>query len=113
MGKLLPPADAPIGDAPLTDGAYIDAKMFRDKFPYLNTPVVTSPLDPSITITLQSAAAVQGPYHSIPSAYNPGTQTLSGNKTDPNSEFYRLKANGKISLNGIKLDNTSVEIGVK
>jgi hypothetical protein len=29
MGKLLLPADAPIGDAPLTDGAYIDAKMFR------------------------------------------------------------------------------------
>jgi hypothetical protein len=113
MGILLPSTNAPSGQLPFTDGAYVDAKVFRQAFPYLNTPLTSSPNDPSITITLQSAATVQGPYHSIPATYNPGTQTLIGAKTDPSAEFYRLKANGKISLDGIKPVGSSVEIGVK
>ncbi len=43
MGYLLPPAVAPAGQLPLTDGATISAKDFDNAFPYLRTPVVQSP----------------------------------------------------------------------
>lgn len=45
MGKLCKlnigcgPADAPAGDAPLTDGAFVDDGMFDAAFPYLRTPL--------------------------------------------------------------------------
>ena len=49
MGKLCKlsigcvPADAAAGDAPLTDGAFIDDAMFGNTFPYLGTPIPGSP----------------------------------------------------------------------
>jgi hypothetical protein len=39
MGALLPVADAPSGQLPFTDGAVTKATNFRNKFPYLNTPI--------------------------------------------------------------------------
>ncbi len=113
MGKLLAPADAPVGDAPLTDGAYIDANVFRDKFPYLNTPVVTSPLDLNmIEINLQSAAEVQGPYGSIPVSFDSGSKQLSGSKPGSSNRFYRVRANSKLNLSRISVGETNVQIGV-
>ena len=113
MGVLLPVADAPSGQLPFTDGAFIDAKMFPEKFPYLNTPIISSPLEPEITITLQSAAQVQGPYRSIPATYDAAARKLTGTQPDPKTGFYRLKANGKVSLDGIKVEGNNVQIGVK
>ncbi|MEO8426529.1 MAG: DUF4331 domain-containing protein [Verrucomicrobiota bacterium] len=113
MGVLLPLADAPSGPLAFTDGAFIDAKMFPEKFPYLNTPIISSPLEPEITITLQSAAQVQGPYRSIPATYDSAARTLTGTQPDPKTGYYRLKANGKVSLDGVKVEGTNVEIGVK
>ena len=49
MGKLCKlsigcvPTDAPAGDAPLTDGAFIDDNLFDNAFPYLRTPIAGSP----------------------------------------------------------------------
>ena len=59
MGVLLPPAQAPSGSLPYTDGAIVNAtigytmdglptsdvafRLFRDTFPYLQTPVSGSP----------------------------------------------------------------------
>jgi len=43
MGVLLPAADAPSGQLPYTDGATVQATDFRDRFPYLNTPIPGSP----------------------------------------------------------------------
>ncbi len=43
---LCDPADAPVGLAPLTDGAAQNALQFSDKFPYLLTPVAGSPYSP-------------------------------------------------------------------
>lgn len=45
MGALLPAANAPSGDLPFTDGVFIDATMFDDRFPYLNDPLPGSPTD--------------------------------------------------------------------
>jgi hypothetical protein len=39
MGVLLPAADAPSGQLPYTDGAYVDATFFEDRFPYLRDPI--------------------------------------------------------------------------
>ena len=45
MGKLISaglygmPSQAPAGEAPLTDGAYVDANMFDNAFPYLRDPL--------------------------------------------------------------------------
>lgn len=49
MGKLCRlsigcvPADAPAGDAPLTDGAFVNDAMFSSSFPYLLTPIAGAP----------------------------------------------------------------------
>jgi hypothetical protein len=43
MGVLLDPADAPAGQLPFTDGAYVDASYFDETFPYLVTPLPGSP----------------------------------------------------------------------
>ena len=43
MGVLLEEDVAPAGQAPLTDGAYVDASKFDDSFPYLVTPLPGSP----------------------------------------------------------------------
>ena len=45
MGVLLDPADAPAGQLPFTDGAFVDASAFDDTFPYLTTPLPGSPSD--------------------------------------------------------------------
>lgn len=43
MGVLLPISDAPSGQLPFTDGAFVDASMFDDHFPYLRDPIPGSP----------------------------------------------------------------------
>jgi hypothetical protein len=43
MGVLLDPADAPAGQLPFTDGAYVDDSFFDTAFPYLVTPLPGSP----------------------------------------------------------------------
>lgn len=43
MGALLPQSDAPSGQLPYTDGATVNAGVFRSQFPYLNTPIAGSP----------------------------------------------------------------------
>ena len=45
MGVLLDPTDAPAGQLPFTDGAYVDATFFDSVFPYLKTPYPGSPND--------------------------------------------------------------------
>lgn len=40
---LCKPADAPVGNAPLTDGAPISAAELQNAFPYLNPPLTNSP----------------------------------------------------------------------
>lgn len=37
------PEDAPSGDLPFTDGAFVDATFFAESFPYLRTPIPGSP----------------------------------------------------------------------
>ncbi len=112
MGALVP--GSPNEKVPFTDGAYIDAKMFPDKFPYLNPPLKGSPNDPTIEVLLQSAHQVQGPFQNVAGvSYDSAKQQLSADKTDPNAEFYRLKADRKVSFGGIQVDGAKVKLGLK
>jgi hypothetical protein len=43
MGVLLDPEDAPAGQLPFTDGAFVDDSFFDTTFPYLVTPLPGSP----------------------------------------------------------------------
>lgn len=43
MGVLLDARDAPSGQLPFTDGAYLDATFFDASFPYVRTPLPGSP----------------------------------------------------------------------
>ncbi|MCC7291654.1 MAG: DUF4331 domain-containing protein [Phycisphaerales bacterium] len=43
MGVLLPIEQAPSGQLPFTDGAYVDSSYFDAVFPYLKTPLAGSP----------------------------------------------------------------------
>ncbi len=97
MGKLLPPASAPVGDAPLTDGAYIDARMFPARFPYLNSPLKGAPNDPTITILPKTAQRVEGPYAPVQGTYDPATRKLSV-PLDKGNGFLTLEADGAVRL---------------
>lgn len=43
MGVLLPAASAPSGQLPFTDGALVNASFFDSRFPFLRTPLSSSP----------------------------------------------------------------------
>ncbi|HEX4871092.1 MAG TPA: DUF4331 domain-containing protein [Nevskiaceae bacterium] len=42
-GAFCNPEDAPVGNAPITDGAFVDASAFDESFPYLKSPIPGSP----------------------------------------------------------------------
>ncbi|HVY68345.1 MAG TPA: DUF4331 domain-containing protein [Verrucomicrobiae bacterium] len=112
MGALVP--GSPNEKVPFTDGAYVDAKMFRDTFPYLNLPIQGSPNDPYINILLQSSAQAQGPYSNASGvSYNPASQQLTADKPADGSGFYRLQTDGKAGLSGLKVNSQTVQVGVK
>ncbi|HTH48469.1 MAG TPA: DUF4331 domain-containing protein [Candidatus Limnocylindria bacterium] len=97
MGKLLTPDVAPVGDAPLTDGANVDASMFLNRFPYLTTPIPGSPNDPTITITAQTAGSAAGPYKAVKGSYDPATRKLTVPATG-DAQFLRIKSDAKVGL---------------
>lgn len=53
---LCDPADAPAGNAPITDGALQSAWQFDNSFPYLTTPIPGSPSDAAIPRTADAPA---------------------------------------------------------
>jgi hypothetical protein len=119
MGKLIKlglfgtPDQAPAGDVPFTDGAYVDSSMFMDHFPYLNPPLPGSPNEQSITIVPQTAGIVTGPFSSVPSTYDANTRTLTVAKPVGSAGFLRLKADGKVTLTNATTTATEITVQVK
>jgi len=113
MGKLLSTNDAPSGQLPFTDGALVNASMFDSVFPYLKTPIPGSPNDLSITITLQSAPQVEGPYASKPATYDANTQKVSAPKESGPNGFYRLKSDRPARLGDFMVGSTNVTFRVE
>ncbi|MCI0537179.1 MAG: DUF4331 domain-containing protein [Verrucomicrobiales bacterium] len=113
MGKLLTEAEAPSGQLPFTDGALVNAGYFSEKFPYLRAPLPGSPNEYSVTVTLQAAASVQGPYRSVPATYDSATRKLTAGKPDEATGFFRARANGKITFDGVTVGADNVSLGVK
>lgn len=98
MGKLLTPAEAPVGDAPITDGAIVNASFFANQFPYLLAPLGGSPNDLSITIQPQAAASLNGPLRPVPGKFDPATRRLTVTAPAEGSSFLGVKADAKVTL---------------
>jgi len=113
MGKLLTPDVAPVGDAPLTDGALVNALMFPAKFPYLNPPLPGSPNEPTITIVPQTAATADGKFRNVAGTYDPATRKLTVPAPAAGQGFLGLKANGKVKLEKAQLEGESITATVK
>ena len=114
MGKLLSTNDAPSGQLAFTDGALVNAGMFQSAFPYLNSPLPGSPNEPSVTITLQSSAQVNGPFHSVPASFDAATRQLATPKRPEDASFYRLKADrAGTQLGQPSVGENTVQLGVK
>jgi hypothetical protein len=102
MGKLLTPDKAPIGDAPLTDGATVNARMFPNRFPYLNEPIPGSP-NRYVTIGAQTSAAADGPFQNVKPSVDPGTGRVSVQQQG-DSQFLRIESDRKLNLTDTKVE---------
>ena len=114
MGKLLSTNDAPSGELPFTDGAYVDANFFQPVFPYINPPLAGSPNDLSFPVTLQRSPLATGPYTSVPAAYNGADQTVTSTTTGGSSGFYRtVSPQPGVSLGQPKLTGSNVVMTIE
>jgi hypothetical protein len=113
MGKLLTPDVAPVGDAPLTDGATVNATMFPAKFPYLNSPLPGSPNEPTITIVPQTSATADGKFKSVAGTYDPATRRLTVPAPAAGTGFLGLKADAKVKLENVTVAGDSLSATVK
>lgn len=115
MGVLLPPADAPAGQLAYTDGAKVDASFFDSTFPYLKTPIPGSPNSESLTIILQAAASLLGPFQPVPAVYDPVRRVLIAQRVDPATGYYRAQTDGgALRFTGVTAPDAGgrVELGV-
>ncbi len=116
MGKLLSTNDAPSGQLPFTDGAYVDAAMFDSTFPYIKPPLPGSPNDLSVLVTLQASTKVTGPFMDVQATYNQMKKKLITPRTDDSQRFFRLRqdtpSDKPVSFNGEIQTVPDVELGV-
>ncbi len=112
MGKLLTPDVAPVGDAPLTDGATVNSLMFGNEFPYLNTPIPGSP-STTITIGVETSASVNGGYQAVKPGFDAGTRRLSAPQPSPDQGFVRVSADRAVNLSDTQVDANTVSTKVE
>jgi hypothetical protein len=113
MGVLLPTNDAPSGQLPFTDGAYVDSTMFQSVFPYINPPLAGSPNSLSVTVTLQNSQNIVGPFVDTKVIYNNATKTLAAPLTGGTTGFYRAVADqAGVSLGTPTVTSTNVVMSV-
>jgi hypothetical protein len=113
MGKLLTPDVAPVGDAPLTDGALVTARQFPARFPYLNSPIPGSPNEPTITIVPQTSASLGSGFRSVAGSYDPATRKLTVPAPAGDKGFLRLRADGKVQLDNVAVEGDRISATVK
>ena len=112
MGALIP--GSPNEKVPFTDGAYLDASFFTEKFPYLRPPLKGSPNDPTINILLKKSPKVAGPYENATGVkWDEGSQTLTTDKPAGPNAFFKLEADGKVDFQSIKIQGSAVKLGLK
>lgn len=112
MGALVP--GSPNEKVPFTDGATVDASFFDESFPYLKTPLKGSPNDPSINILLKSSPAATAGFQNAKGVkWDPATQTLTADQASPAAGFYKLQADGKVTVDSLRLQGSQVKLGLK
>ncbi|MEO8428599.1 MAG: DUF4331 domain-containing protein [Verrucomicrobiota bacterium] len=114
MGVLLSTNDAPSGQLPYTDGAYVDASRFYTNFPYLKEPLAGSPNDLSVLVTLEASTnGAVGPFTAVPAVYDPQQRKLVTPKTDDAIRIFRLNADGPVNLDARRIDTVpNVQLGI-
>ncbi|MBN8247483.1 MAG: DUF4331 family protein [Verrucomicrobia bacterium] len=113
MGKLLPPASAPVGDAPLTDGALVNASFFSNQFPYLASPLAGSPNDLSITIRPQVSPTAQSAFKAVTGRFDPATRQLTVSVPAGDSALLGVAADAKAALADPKAGDGTLTATVK
>jgi hypothetical protein len=117
MGALLDPTNAPSGSLPFTDGATVNASMFPNQFPYLNTPVSGSP-NTTISISAKTSANVSSGfqsllYQTLNSGYNPATHTLTVPKPAPNTGFLHLHTDRKVDAVNPTVTSSNLSVRIQ
>lgn len=113
MGVLLATNDAPSGQLPYTDGAYVDATRFYSTFPYLKEPLPGSPNDFSVLVTLEASTNAAGAFAPVPVVYDPVDRKLVTPKTDNTERFFRLNADGPVDLDSRRIETVpNVQLGI-
>jgi hypothetical protein len=113
MGKLLSTNDAPSGQLPFTDGAVIDASFFTSSFPYLKPPIPGSPLGSEITVKVQAAAAVTGPFSDVRPGYDPRTSEFIAPKVADSQGYYRLSSDQSTQIQSVTNHGDSTGLTVR
>src|SRR6185369_16268388 len=113
MGKLLSTNDAPSGQFPFTDGAIVDASFFNSTFPYLKPPIPGSPLGAEITLSVQAAAKVSGPYSDVRPGFDPRTSEIIAPKAGADQGYYRLSSDGPTQISKVTDHGDSTGLTVK
>ena len=114
MGALLSTNDAPSGQLPFTDGAYVDSTFFTNAFPYIMPPLPGSPNSPSVTVTMMSSPSLAGPYQAVPTTYNSNNATLTSPTTGAGTGFYKVQADRYgVVLSNPKVKGTNVTMTVQ
>ncbi|MBC8097414.1 MAG: DUF4331 domain-containing protein [Akkermansiaceae bacterium] len=117
MGKLLSTNDAPSGQLPYTDGAFVNASMFATNFPYIRPPLPGSPNDFSVLINLQASSDPGGPFTNVLAIYDEKAQKLITPKTDNVARFFRLQSDtptgNPVTLDSRRIETTpNVQLGI-
>lgn len=114
MGVLLSTNDAPSGQLPYTDGAYVDAARFKTNFPYLQEPLPGSPNDFSVLVTLEASTTPAGAFSAVPVVYDPIDRKLVTPKTDNTERFFRLNADGPVEFDSRRIETVpNVQLGIR
>ncbi len=113
MGKLLKPAEAPVGDAPITDGAPVNAAMFDNQFPYLTSPLAGSPNDLSITLQPQVAPTLDGPFRNVPGTLDPATRRIGVAAPAQGNAMFRVRSDSRTELTAPDVSGGRISAQVK
>jgi hypothetical protein len=104
-GRLIQPPVA-TSTLPLTDGVSVDAKAFRDTFPYLNTPLPGSP-NTRAWVEVNSTATLRGPFEPVTDLRAQG-QTVTAARPDGPEHYFQIRSDIRLRITGFTADPSTV-----
>lgn len=101
------------GSPPLNDGVHVDAMMFADTFPYLNTPIPGSP-NCIVCLEIKSSATLPGPFDHVdgPVMVDEATDTVTLQRPAGDRYFFQGVSDVRLRTE-IAVDATNVHLQFK